>query len=559
MEEKTNASHYLLLLLVRYKYHFFSVVTLACLTAILNTSFGAMLKWLTDGLQKGSSSVLFPFISLFALQRFLLPITGASGALISNRLANKIESDIRKSWYEYVVGLDYGSSKLKNSGEYQKKMQEAVASVRTLLNNTLRSLLSITLDVISITLFAIFFIGAKAGLLLLFFAIFYSAFVIKSTRKRMPVMKEIAQSDAECAAFMHDSFINSGVISPDVRKNRVNQHEILLSKLEGRKNFNSRKLFFDSSFSAVICLSASFFLLTAYYQEGSTSIGVIIMLATSLAQLIVQINTLGFNYRSILSARIDIMRISDGLKIKEKSNSGAAPPIFGAKNYIFSFQEFMASDVSADNTPSIHGSISLNYGMINTLRGTSGIGKSTAARAMRGELRASARQLLINGMDSSGIQADILLEKIGYVSQDNTIFNESIIKNLRYGKSNATQNEIVESLSKVGLGKFSNSLEFVVGEKGGLLSGGERQRLVIARGLLQDCEILILDEPFSGLDEEMAYELAGTIVSLACEMCIFVIMHQRPEPLFGHNSKINQHTMEEKGGRVYISNLEEKF
>ncbi|RDJ97604.1 hypothetical protein DLM46_36870 [Paraburkholderia lacunae] len=521
---------------------------------MLNTSFGAMLKWLTDGLQHGKSDVLFPFIAFFALQRFLLPITGASGMMISNRLANRIESDIRKSWYEYVVSLDYGSARLKNSGEYQKKIQEAIVSVRTLLNNTLRSLLSIALEIFSITIFSIVFVSLKAGLVLLLFAAFYSTFIIYVTEKRVRVLREIAQSDAECSAFMHDSFINSGSISPDIRNSRVNQHEILLTKLEDKKNNNSRKLFLDSAVSSLICLAACFLTLMTYYRQGAGPTGAIILLATGLAQLIIQINTLGFNYRNILSAKIDIFRISEGLKIREDINVGAASAVFGSSRYDFSFQGFKVAGVASNDTPPIYGVVSINSGVLNTLHGASGIGKSTVARAMRGEIRTSAKQLLVNGTDVSNMESDLLLGKIGYVSQDNIIFNESIIQNLRYGKRDATHKEFVDSLSKVGLQKFSDNLEYVVGEKGGRLSGGERQRLAIARGLLQDCEILILDEPFAGLDEERAYELAGTIASLASGTCMFVIMHQRPESLFGRNSIINQHIMDQHGGKIQIAN-----
>ncbi|AZE50115.1 ABC transporter, permease/ATP-binding protein, putative [Pseudomonas chlororaphis] len=366
-------------------------------------------------------------------------------------------------------------------------------------------------------------------------------------------MKEIVQSDAECMAFMHDSFINSGAISPDIRNSRVNKHETLLTRLEDRKNHNSQKLFTDSALSSVICLAACFLTLMAYYVQGAGSPGAIIMLATGLAQLIMQINTLGFNYRNMLSARIDILRISEGLKIKKNTNINTSSPVFGANCYSFLFQDFRAAGIATNETPPIHGTISIKSGVVNTLRGVSGIGKSTVARAMRGEIRPSAKQLLINGKDVSSMNADLLLEKIGYVSQDNTIFNESIIRNLRYGKRDATHKEIIDSLLKVGLQKFSNNLEYIVGEKGGRLSGGERQRLVIARGLLQECDILILDEPFSGLDVERAYDLANTIESLASDIGIFVIMHQQPETLFGYNSIINQHVMEESGNKIHIT------
>lgn len=548
MDRTTNFAHYAGQLLTRYKCHIASVVVLACLSAALNTSFGAMLKWLTDGLQNGKPDVLILFVALFALQRFLLPIVGAGGTLISNRLANRIESDIRRSWYEYVVGLDYASARLKNSGECQKRIQQAVVSVRTVVNSTFRSLLSITLEVASITLFATLFVGWDAGLLLMLFAACYSAFVIYFTRKRVPVMREIAQSDTRCAAFMHDSFINTAAISPDIRNTRINTHDVLLEELEGRKNHNASKLFLDSTASAVLCLAACLLTLTAYYKQEAGSTGTIILMATGLAQLIIQINTLGFNYRNLLSAGIDLQHISEGLMIRKHAAICPAPTVFGARRYEFSFRELRA----AESLPAIRGILGMRAGVVNTLHGASGVGKSTVARVMRGEIRIPASQLFINGTDVSSIDADLLLEQIGYVSQDNIVFNESIIQNLRYGKPDVTLQELFDSLAMVGLQRLGDDLELIVGEKGNRLSGGERLRLVVARGLLQACHILILDEPFAGLDETTARDLADTIVSLANATCILVIMHQRPEAMFDYSVIGNQNVMEESDGRIHI-------
>ncbi|WP_152608032.1 ATP-binding cassette domain-containing protein [Burkholderia sp. A9] len=522
------------------------------MSAALNTSFGAMLKWLTDSLLHGRQDALLYFIALFSLQRFLLPIVGASGTLISNKLANRIESDVRNKWYEYVVTMGYRSARLKNSGEYQKKIQEAIASVRTLLNNTLRSLLSITLEIASVTLFSVFLVGWDAGLILVSFAVTYSAFVIYVTKRRVPLLRGIAKSDAECAAFMHDSFINSGSISPSVLIERMSRHNALLAGLENRKNKNSKTLFLDSAASSVICLVVCSLSLMWYSSQGEGAIGTVIMLATGLAQLIVQINTLGFNYRNILSARIDISRISEGLEIRVGSDSDLHSLVFDAECYEFSFRGFRAADLNENNMQPIHGEISIALGSLNTLRGPSGIGKSTVARAMRGEIRSLRDQLFINGVDVFGLSSNLLLKKIGYISQDNIIFNESIAENLRYGRRDITREEIADTLEKVGLHKFANDLEYIVGEKGGRLSGGERQRLVIARGLLQECDILILDEPFSGLDEKGAQELAGTITLLARSVGIFVIAHQPPGLIFGPDSRINSHVMEESDGAIHI-------
>ncbi|GEM_PF-6713131 len=534
----------------QYKYYFITVVLLACATAITNTSFGLMLKWLTDGLQNNDPNILFAFVILFSLQRFLLPLLGGGGTLASTMLANKIESDIRRVWYEHVVNLGHDHSHSKNSGEVQKKLQEAVNSVRTLLNGTMRSTLSIALEITSIVIFATLFISNGAGLALLFFAFIYALFIIHVTKKRMPIMQEIVRADGECAAFMHDSFINTGIISPEARTSRLKQHNNLLSNLESQKNVNSKKLFGDSAASAIICAIVSYGVLIFYYDKGAVSVGVVVMLATGLAQMISQINMLGFNFRNILRAKIDLARISEALKPKVEQDNGKTQ--FNFKDvYRFSFRSLK---ISSTGPATALGDITLNIGKINILRGPSGVGKSSIARIMRGEVQAIESTAYLNNIDLSTIDSNLLLNKVSLVSQDTIIFNESIAQNLRYGKSEASQEEIKATLLSVGLVKFVDNLEYVVGEKGGLLSGGEKKRLVIARGLLQKCEILILDEPFSGLDESSSVELASLISSLARSVCVFVIMHQRPTDLFKHEGIINEYIMSDEHGVLTIKN-----
>ncbi|SDI00478.1 ABC-type multidrug transport system, ATPase and permease component [Pseudomonas flavescens] len=545
-------SNYLHTLIKKYKFYVIGIFILACLAAIINTSFGVILKWLADGLQNNDPSALVTFVLLFTLQRFLLPLAGGGGTLVASMLANKIENEIRNIWYGYVVDLEHSESKAKNSGELQKKLQEAVNSVRMLLNGTIRSVLTIALEIISIAVLAAIFINFSASLALLAFAGTYAYFIIYVTKKRMPIMKDIAHSDGQCAAFMHDSFINTGVISPNVRTNRIEQHKSLLHDLEYKKNLNSKKLFMDSALSAVMCSAASYFLLFFYYNETAISIGIVVMLATSLAQIIAQINTLGFNYRNILRAGIDFARVSEALTPRIDKNLGDDKYNISGNSHKFSFTKLELPNSNPVTSPSITGELLINKGEINILRGSSGIGKSSLARTIRGEIKTQEKQAYLNSIDISNIKTNILLEKIGYVSQDTIIFNESVIKNLRYGKSDASDNEIRNTLLSVGLEKLASNIDYVVGEKGGLLSGGERQRLVIARGLLQKCELLILDEPFAGLDEETALELAFIISSLARSLCILVIMHQRPTDLFGKQPIINEHTMREENGLILI-------
>ncbi len=138
----------------------------------------------------------------------------------------------------------------------------------------------------------------------------------------------------------------------------------------------------------------------------------------------------------------------------------------------------------------------------------------------------------------SSIARDSLLRSISSTSQESIIFNESIRNNLLYGNPNADDNELLSTLSSVGLDKFctADGLDFIVGEKGGLLSGGERQRLGVARALLQNADLIILDEPFTGLDTASMISLASLIADLSNRVYVLLILHQNPHQLFDTSS-----------------------
>lgn len=536
-----------------YKLYFLLILATSCLAAILNTSFGLLLKLLADGIEKSDTSAIFIFVLLFSFQRFLIPIANTFGTLISVILSNKIENDIRRNWHKYVIDLDYGSSQSKNSGEYQKKIHEAISSVRNVINNTLRSALTILLEITSISVISIIFINTTSGIILILFSVIYAFLVVRLTRLRVPDLRSIAESDAKCAAFMHDSFINPTKISPDFKKSRENQYNNLLKTLEKNKNNNARKLFRDNIALAIICSISCASILFYFKDPGTSSIGTTMMLATNLAQLIIQINSLGFNYRNLLSAKIDISRISDGLKIKEDQISENIDHFLKKKYNIFTFSSFTPNHNDKDSRPTIiSGNIEIASGFINILQGQSGLGKSTIARAIRKEVAFNDGELFINGNNIKLISQDHLQESIAYVSQDLTIFNQSVYQNLLYGKSNATIDEIRAALKKVDLIKFSDNLNYQVGEKGGLLSGGEKQRLVIARSLLQDSQILIFDEPFTGLDDLRKRDLAKIITSLSQKTGIMVIMHTSPEEAFGKNSIGNHHILFQHKNEIHI-------
>ncbi|WP_175765808.1 ATP-binding cassette domain-containing protein [Burkholderia ambifaria] len=535
MNRHTKHASRLPSLIYRYRGLLSVILIASAATATLNTSLGALLKLLTESIQDNSTHGIYLFVLFFSIQRLLLPICGGITTFASNLLAVRLENDIRDAWYKHVINLDSNSSRQKNSGELQKRLQDAIGSVRSFLNNTLRSTLSITLEFISIIAFTLFLIGPSASLALVLCGAIYSTYIIKVTRTRVPLIRNISEADAACSAFMHDSFINAAPISPEATSMRAGKHSLLLTMLAKKRIDHATDLLKDSIWAAILCGGMAYVALSWFDSDGIGSIGATIMLSTGLAHMISQINSLGFNYRNILHAKVDIERISGALtQPKIDQRQLIAVNIQTTDHIHYQVQNLILFGYRDGQAYPVTGDIFIRKGHINSMRGDSGIGKSTLTRFMRGEITPPAAKIFLCGVDMSSIARDSLLRSISSTSQESIIFNESIRSNLRYGNPSAHDKELISTLSSVGLDKFcsTDGLDFIVGEKGGLLSGGERQRLRVARALLQNADLIILDEPFSGLDTAGAISLASLIADLSNRVYVLLILHQNPHQLF---------------------------
>ena len=174
--------------------------------------------------------------------------------------------------------------------------------------------------------------------------------------------------------------------------------------------------------------------------------------------------------------------------------------------------------------------VSVRTGETIALVGESGAGKTTFSNLIMGFYFPTEGRVLIDGMDIRELNLRTLRECIGVVSQENVLLNTSIIDNLRYGRMDATKEEVIAAA------RAANALEFieqtpegfdaVVGDRGVRLSGGQRQRLAIARALLKNPQILILDEATSSLDSESEAKIQEALERLKANRTCFIIAHR---------------------------------
>lgn len=162
--------------------------------------------------------------------------------------------------------------------------------------------------------------------------------------------------------------------------------------------------------------------------------------------------------------------------------------------------------------------LALNAGETLAVQGASGSGKSTIANVLVNFLNLQNGEYLINGLPSEVYSSDSIRQSIGYLEQNPTIFMGTVQDNLLLARPTATELELVGVLKTVGIWsifEMREGLETELGERGVFISGGEAQRLAMARALLADFDLLILDEPTSNVDQEMGLVLVGDLLKIA--------------------------------------------
>jgi subfamily B ATP-binding cassette protein MsbA len=174
--------------------------------------------------------------------------------------------------------------------------------------------------------------------------------------------------------------------------------------------------------------------------------------------------------------------------------------------------------------------LEIRAGEVVALVGTSGAGKTTLGNLVPRFYDVTSGSIQIDGQDVRDYKLTSLRENISVVSQETFLFNDTVFDNIAYGRPDAKEEEVIEAaqtaLANEFILKLPHGYRTVVGERGAKLSGGQRQRLAIARALLKDAPILILDEATSNLDTESERLVQQALTALMKKRTVLVIAHR---------------------------------
>ena len=199
-------------------------------------------------------------------------------------------------------------------------------------------------------------------------------------------------------------------------------------------------------------------------------------------------------------------------------------------NTAIEFDDVTFSYCATDSSPNIIESMSFKVmrGEKVSIVGESGKGKTTVLNLIVRLISPQKGRIKFNGIDICEYDTNYLRSKIGYLTQNNIMYNIPLIDNVRYGVPDASIDDVIRALSQVNMQRYtsSNYLFKTMGEGGELLSGGEKQRVAIARLVLCNPDVILLDEPIANLDIDNAKCVMDLIFSLFSDKTIIITSHQ---------------------------------
>jgi ATP-binding cassette subfamily B protein len=238
---------------------------------------------------------------------------------------------------------------------------------------------------------------------------------------------------------------------------------------------------------------------------------------------------LGSVYRDIKQGLIDIEQMFDLLAVDTEIKDAPGASDLRVTNGEIVFDRV---DFAYDRRRPILKDLSLAVPPGNTVAivGSSGAGKSTISRLIYRFYEPTGGRIEIDGQDISSVTQKSLRAAVGMVPQDTVLFNDTILYNIRYGRPDATDEEVYEAAKLAHIHEFVMTLphgyQTMVGERGLKLSGGEKQRVSIARTILKGPPILILDEATSALDSRTEQDIQKALKQVSRDRTTIVIAHR---------------------------------
>ena len=452
--------------------------------------------------------------------------------ILWRNLAQRLQSDLRQDAYEHAQRLDMSFFEANSSGQLVATMNDDVNQLERFLDGGANAMIQVAVTVVAVG--AVFFVLSPLIALLAFTPIpliIWGAFYFQ--RKASPLYADVREKVGDLSSRLANNLGGIATIKSFTAEQR--EAKRLKDASEAYVDANRRAIRISSAFIPVIRMAilagflATFTVGGMMALEGSLNVGAYGVLVFLTQRLLWPLTGLAevidLFERAMASTRRILDLLAEPVNVRDEAGKSLEQPVRGKVSFNQVSFRYAGSGAGIQD-------ITLNVPAGNTLAlvGATGSGKSTLIKLLLRFYDPAHGDIRIDGQPIREVSLKSLRDAIGLVSQDVYLFEGSIRDNLAYGKPEASEEEIMEAARTAEAWSFieglPQGLDTPVGERGIRLSGGQRQRLSLARALLKNPPILVLDEATSAVDNETEAAIQRSLKRIGHNRTVIMIAHR---------------------------------
>jgi ATP-binding cassette subfamily B protein len=489
--------------------------------------------WLNRFIASVAGTESLSIIRFAAFAVIAIAIVGALCSYAENYLTTSVGQwvmhDLRRTLYSHIQRMSLAFHDRSQTGDMISRVTSDIDNVQTFIASGLLGALIDTLTIVGM-IGVMFYVNWRFTLIALSVAPVLFLVVYRYTRNIKKASREVRKKEGEIVSIVQEALTSIRVVKAFARED-YEQHRLeerSLESVELALRARGLKARLSPIVEIIVAVGTAMVLWFGgrLALEGGLSPGSLVLFIWYLGKMYKPMQDLSKMTVAYSKASVGYERIREVLEtqrdVKDLPGARNAPRLQGRIEF-----DNVSFSYGPDNPTLKNVSFTIDSGKIAALVGPTGAGKTTVINLIPRFYDPSEGAVRIDGKDIRQMKQKSLREQISFVLQDTLLFHGPVWQNIAYGKPDATRQEILRAAELANASEFIEKMpegyDTIVGERGMTLSGGQRQRIAIARAIIRNTPILILDEPSSGLDaasEHLVFEALDRL--MLGKTCIIV-------------------------------------